>query len=68
MEKLDWKKLVEEREQICLSGIRQGTGLEPEQWGDGEHYEHIWKNGILDTLFDRLEEEIERVNKKLGLE
>lgn len=30
-------------------------------------YVHVWNNGILDTLFDGLEDEIERVNKKLGL-
>jgi len=40
----------------------------PDSW-DGPYYEHIWKNGMADHLFDwdGIEEEIERVNKKLGL-
>jgi hypothetical protein len=35
-----------------------------------EPYVHVWKNGIADHLFDwdGIEDEIERVNKKLGLE
>jgi len=39
------------------------------EWGE-PWYEHVWKNGMADHLFDweGIDEEIERVNKKLGLE
>ena len=47
-----------------------GDFMEEQYAKDDErkHHEHKWKNGILDTIFDGLEEEIKRVNKKLGLE
>ena len=44
-------------------------GKEP-KWGEGKPDEYEWKKGILDKdkFFEGLEDEIERVNKKLGLE
>jgi len=38
------------------------------EW-DEPYYEHEWKNGMADHLFewDVIEDEIERVNRKLGL-
>lgn len=74
MDKIDWGKLVkereEEREKKRLSGFRMPGSFEPKPWGVGEHIEYEWDKGILneDVFFAGLEDEIERVNKKLGLE
>ena len=62
-EPIDWAELVRRRK-------AHGPRLigELKEWGEGKPDEYEWDRGIvLDTLFDGLEDEIKRVNTKLGL-
>ena len=62
---IDWKKLVEDREKKRKRSIR---GSEGDLKTGGVPKEHKWDNGILDHLFDGLEDEAEEAERRFELE